>query len=210
MLLALLTILCGVLVIYWLVAPRVVPWADQLTRLNAGAGDKAEWLAPPQVIEEVIWNFRESQEWLETCAANWGRFAEGYERYLNGPYLKAQRRGLASLVAQKPRVALAQSVAHQYSVRHFTSDGLHCVLLDQQTMRTLTTASYWSGRVLHQQRLEDRACVYQLAYDVTEQRWKIEKFIQELPLGTPLEIKPTKRTRVTVATELPPRAGRDN
>lgn len=210
MLFALLAVLCGLLILFWLASPKVVPWADQLTRLNAGAGDKAEWMAPPQVIEDVVWNFREAQEWLETCAANWGRFAEGYERYLAGSYLKLQRRVLASLVNQKPRIALVQSAAHQYSVRHFTSDGLHCLLIDQQTARVLTTSSYWSGQMLHQQRLEDRAYVYQLVYELTEKRWKIERFIQELPLGTPLEIAPKKRSRVKVATELPTRVQRDN
>jgi hypothetical protein len=210
MLFALLTILCAILFVVWLIAPKVVPWANQLTRLNAGAGDKAEWMAPPHVVEEVIWNFRESQEWLETCAANWGRFAGGYERYLSGPYLKQQRRALASLVNQKPRIALEQSANHLYSVRHFTSDGLHCLLIDQQTARVLTTLSYWSGRVLHQQHLDDRAYVYQLGYEMNEKRWKIEKFIQELPLGTPLDVALAKRTRVQVASELPSPVRRDN
>lgn len=210
MLWAILAILCVVLAVIWLIAPKVVPWADQMTRLNAGAGTKAEWMAPPQVLEEVIWSYREGQEWVGTCAANWGRFAEGLERYTVGPYFKQQRRVLASLVDQKPRLAAELTAAHAYQVRYFSSDGLHCLLIDSQTARVVTTASYWTGLPLHAQRLEDAALVYRMAYDLAEKRWKIEKLIQQLPLGTPLESHPATPARVRVAASLPVTAGRDS
>ncbi len=210
MLLAIVGILVVLLALCWLIAPRVVPWADQLTRLHPGAGRKAEWMAPPQVVEEVIWDYREALDWLATCAGNWGRFAQGLERYTAGSYFKSQRRALAALVDQKPRLGVELTAAHSYSVRYFSSDGLRCLLIDHQTDRTLTTTSYWTGRVLHQQRLEDGAYVFQMAYELAEKRWKIERLIQQLPQGTPLEANPAQKARVRVAVGLPAPADRDS
>ena len=48
MLLALIAVLCGLLILYWALSPRV---------------------APPQVVEQVMWDYRQAQEWLATCAA---------------------------------------------------------------------------------------------------------------------------------------------
>jgi hypothetical protein len=210
MLWAILAVLGVLLVLFWVVAPRVVPWADQLTRLNAGAGAKAEWMAPPQVVEEVIWNYREAQEWVTTCAEDWGRFAEGLERYATGAYFKQQARVLGSLVDSKPRLAAELTAAHAYSVRYFSSDGMQCLLIDSQTARTVRTASYWTGRLLHEQHLDDAALVYRMAYELGEKRWKIERLVQQLPLGTPLEAKPAQKARVRVAAGLPTTVGRDS
>lgn len=212
MLIALLAALCLVLLILWLAAPRTVAWVNDLTRLNPGAGEKAEWMAPPQVIETVIWDYGSAQEWLDTCADNWGRFAEGLERYTAGPYLNYQRRALASLIDRRPRLAVTLSAAHRYSVRHFTPDGLRCLLIDCQTQRTLATAQYWTGQLIHSQRLDDTALVFQMAYDSASARWKIEKLIQELPPDLP-EARGAatgKTARVRLSATLPAPAGRDS
>lgn len=210
MLLALLIALCALLVLFWLVAPRVVPWAEGLTRLNAGMGSSAEWMAPPVVVEQVVWDYRNGQDWLRTCAGHWGRFAQGVERYAAGAYLKRQRRLLATLVASHPRLALEQSAAHEISVRYFTADGLRCLLIDRQTSRTLTTASYWTGKVLHRQSIQDATLVYQMVYDVDDRRWKIERLIQELPSGAHGGTVAGRKARVSVVAELPAAVGRDS
>lgn len=211
MLVAILVALAVVLLILWVAAPRTVPWVDHLTRLNAGAGTQAEWMAPPQVVEDVIVDYRAALDWLETCAAHWGRFAEGLERYTTGSYFKYQRRTLATLVDARPRLAVTLSAHHAFAVRHFTPDGLRCLLVDRQTQRCLTTASYWSGRTLHTQALDDTALVFQMHYDIKDKRWKIERLIQELPLGS-FEIGEAatgKKARVKLTTSLPVGIGRD-
>lgn len=208
MIFILIAILCALLLAGWLLAPRLVPWEDQLVRLNAGAGERAEWMAPPQVIEEVTWSYREAQDWLTTCAADWGRFAQGVERYACGSYLGTQQRRLAGLVDQRPRLAATLAAAHSYSIQRFSGDGLRCLLVDRQTARLLTTADYWTGRVLHRQRLDDTALVFQMCYQVDEKRWKIERLIQELPAGTPP--RASRGGRVRMAAELPMAAGRDS
>ena len=208
MLLALLSVLCILLVLYGRLAPRGVPWASQLTRLNAGLG-AAEWLAPPQVIEQVICDYQTAQDWQVMCAPNWGRFVEGLDRYTTGAYLKYQQRALASLVGHEPRVAVEQAAAHQIEIRYFTADGLWCLLIDRQTARSLTTSNYWTGRVLHKQHLQDAALVYQMAYDLHDRRWKIGRLIQELPLGTYWGAAAGRSARVIVAADLPTVIGRD-
>jgi len=209
----LLLLFCGLLLLTWLLAPRVVPWADHLTRLHPGLRAKAEWMAPPSVVEQVVMDYQTAQEALMACAAgNWGKFAERLDAYTAGPYLSYQRKALASLVqARNPRLAAEFSAEHDLTVRHFTSDGLRCLLVDRQTKRTVTTSSYWSGRELHCQQLDDRAFVFQMAYDANDKRWKIEKLIQELPLGWGA---PTKggaiNGRVQESVRLPVAAGRDD
>lgn len=206
MLVAILVALAVVLLILWVAAPRTVPWVDHLTRLNAGTGAKAEWMAPPQVVEDVIADYRAALDWLETCADHWGRFAEGLERYTTGSYFTYQRRTLATLVDARPRLAVSLSAHHAFAVRHFTPDGLHCLLVDRQTRRSLTTAGYWDGKTLHTLVLDDTALVFQMHYDLKDKRWKIERLIQELPLGS---FEPGEKARVKLTSVLPLGIGRD-
>lgn len=200
--------MCALLLVGWLLAPRLVPWEGQLTRMNAGAGEKAEWMAPPQVVEDVTWSYREAQEWLADTSADWGRFAQGLERHACGPYLRAQGRALARLVNQRPRLAAVLSATHDYSVHRFSGDGLRCLLVDRQTSRLLSTRDYWTGREIHQQRLDDADLVFQMCYTVDDKRWKIERLVQQLPLGT--LPRAGRKSRVRVAAELPAVAGRDS
>ncbi len=208
MLVAFIAVLGGLFILFWIIAPRVAPWTDELTRLNPGAGAKAEWMASPEIVEQVAWDYHAAQEWLATCVTNWGRFAAGLERYTAGAYLKHQRRVLAFLMERQPRLALKQFSAHEVSVRRFSADGLRCLLIDHQASRILTTVSYWTGRTLHRQRLEDAALVYQMLYDIDDKRWKIERLIQELPLGA--HSTASKESRVIVAANLPTAFGRDS
>lgn len=201
-------ILFILLAIFRLVLPRTVPWVDHLVRLNAGAGAKAEWMAPPQVVEQVAWDYRAAQEWVAMCAANWGKFASRIDNYTTGVYLQQQRRILAALVqSRKPRLTTEFSAVHTLSVRYFSSDGLRCLLIDRQTSRAVTTLDYWSGRSLCRQQLDDRAFVYQLQFDAQGNRWKIAQLVQELPLGWE---NGKTRGRVRVSAELPVAAGRDS
>jgi hypothetical protein len=196
------------LAIFRLLLPRAVPWVDHLVRLNAGAGPKAEWMAPPQVVEQVTWDYRAAQGWVAMCAANWGRFASRLDNYTTGAYLQQQRRVVAALMqSRQPRLTTEFSAVHTLSVRYFSSDGLRCLLIDRQTSRAVTTLDYWSGRPLCRQQLDDRAFVYQIQYDTQDNRWKIAQLVQELPLGW--ENGKTKG-RVKVSAELPVAAGRDS
>lgn len=205
MLLPFLLIIVILLIALWAFAPHTVPWAEHLTRLNAGSGVKAEWMAPPTVVEQVIWNYRESQGWLATCALNWSRFAERIEDYATGAYLQYQRSALNSLIhSSEPRITSVINAKHEIAVRYFSSDGLRCMLIDRQTSRLVTTMHYWSKQLMGRQHLNDATLIYQMFYDTADKRWKIEKLLQEFPAATGGTI------RITVTAEALTAAGRDS
>ncbi len=66
----------------------------------------------------------------------------------------------------------------------------------------LTTSRYWSGDLIHCQRLPAAAVVWQMGYDRLDRRWKMERLVQALPAGN-------GGVRVTLAVELPASVGRD-
>jgi hypothetical protein len=87
-------------------------------------------------------------------------------------------------------------------VRHFTTDGLRCLLIDRQTQRLASTRHYWAGRPAGTQRLRDTTIVMQMVYDLQRRRWLIERQVQALPT-------PAGSVRVTLTADLPAPAGRD-
>src|SRR5687768_9111919 len=140
MLLALLIAFVVLLLVAWAVAPRGVPWANALERLNPGAGKRAEWIAPPAVVRAVKRDFLATQRWLEECAADWGLLARELEQHAAGPYLRRQRAALGLLAQTRgPRLAAVLAADHQLQVRQFSSDGLRCLLIDRQTQRLVST-----------------------------------------------------------------------
>lgn len=194
----------GLLLIFWLAAPRRVPWADDLTRLRAGVAGQAEWVAPLAVRRQVQRDYLATQHWLNDTALQWGLQARELPHYTSGPYLQWQQRALAQLMRQPgPRFAATLAADHHLVVRHFASDGAQCLLIDQQTQRHLTTRAYWSGQVAHHQALEPTTLVWQMAYDMREKRWKIQRLVQRWPPPVPRTLP------VKWATRLPTHMGRD-
>ena len=91
----------------------------------------------------------------------------------------------------------------EYSfARHFSADGLRCLLIDRQTERVASTRHYWTSQPIGQQRLQDVTLVVQMVYDLHYRRWLIERLVQTLPT-------PASSIRVTLSAELPAPAGRD-
>jgi|SRR5579859_1942160 len=203
---ALLIVFGALLLAFWLLAPRAVPWANELVRLNPGAGDRAEWMAPAEVVRVVKRDYLATQSWLAECAHNWGMLATELDQHAAGAYLQRQRSALAQLVQSPgPRFASTITASHLLGVRHFSADGLRCLLIDRQTERFVTTTGYWSGRLVLRQRLADSDLVYRMSYDPTAHRWKIERLVQRLP-----SVPGGTAVPVAVAAVLPAVAGRDN
>lgn len=200
---ALIVAICILLLLAWALAPRDVPWAHDLERVNPGAGDQAEWMAGPGVVRAVKRDYLTAQARLAEAACDWGALATELDRHAAGAYRKRQQSALAWLAqARGPRVGSALSAQHTLAVRHFSADGLRCVLIDRQAKRAITTLHYWSGAPIHRQRLPAAALVWQMVYDRADRRWKIEQLIQTLPA-------PSGGVRVMLAGELPSAAGRD-
>jgi len=204
----LIIVIGSLLIIAWFYAPRTVAWADEMTRLKPGTGAEAEWIAPPAVLHAVRQDFLATQTWATNRTLNWGHFAHELPDYLSGHYLSRQTRALQMLTttSRAPRLALEERVTHTLTPRYFSSDGLRCLLIDWQTERLLITRQYWSQRVVQQQRLDDTAYVFQMVYDREQHRWKIERLVQELPLGW----GQPRTSKVALTTKLPARIGRDS
>jgi hypothetical protein len=201
----LLIVIGALLLAFWLWAPRAVPWSNELVRLNPGAGDRAEWMAPPEVVRAVKRDYLATQAWLAECANNWGLLAAELDQHAAGAYHQRQRAALALLVQSRgPRLAATITASHLLGVRHFSSDGLHCLLIDRQTERVVITSGYWTGRVIQRQRLPDSDLVYRMLYDPRTRGWKIERLVQRLPEA------PGGAVPVAVTAALPAAAGRDN
>ena len=191
------------LLLAWVMAPRGVPWANELVRLNPGAGKRAEWMAPTHVQRAVKRDYLATQAWLAECAADWGLLARELERHAAGAYLKRQRAALGLLAQTRgPRLAVVLHAEHQLQVRHFTADGLGCLLIDRQTERNGSTRHYWTGQPAGAQRLPDATVVLQMVYDRQRRRWLIERLIQTLPT-------PAGGIPITLTADLPVPAGRD-
>jgi len=202
----LLIVIGALLLTFWLLAPRGVPWANDLIRLNPGAGERAEWMAPPDVVRAVKRDYLATQTWLTEGANHWGLVASELAAHAAGDYLRRQQAALAQLVQSRgPRLAATLTAQHQLGVRHFSTDGLRCLVVDRQTVRVMITTGYWSGRDLQRQRLDDCDLVFRMRYSVAARRWQIERLVQRLPSAPG-----AGRVRVAVMAELHATAGRDN
>ncbi len=193
------------LILAWALAPRGIPWASALVRVNPGSGKRAEWMAPPAVVRAVKRDFLAAHDWLAEGSDDWGMLAGELERYMAGDYLRRQRAALGLLVQSRgPRLADAITAGHALTVRRFSADGLRCLVIDRQTDITVTTTHYWTGRAIHRQRVPDRTCVWQMIYDARDRRWKIERLVQTLPVPA------LSRVPISLREELPAHAGRDH
>ncbi|HEX2909116.1 MAG TPA: hypothetical protein VHO69_19740 [Phototrophicaceae bacterium] len=205
------------LVLAWLVVIVVMvlnnsdqtPWIGKLRRIHAGVAQKAEWMAPDEVVAQVRADYLEAVQWLQDSAQ-----ADATSQllqatvYLDGLYLARYRTLVNENDLQgEPRFIGVMRADHQVQVRHFSEDGRRCLVLDQQTQRRMATYDRRQQTRLHTQDLGDETVVYQMVYDSRAQRWKIEVFIQELPAGWG---SASGSQRVRLAFRLPAATGRDS
>lgn len=182
MFIALVLILVGIFVILISVGREPIPWTSRLRRVQAGVARKAEWVAPEAVIEQVRRDYLEAVEWLGSAATDKALHAAPY--YLMGRFL-ARFQTITNYTSNEKRIHFdgILTTQHHVQVRQFSEDGSRCIVIDCQTERRMES-SYanqpaWSLR----QDMGDGAVVFQMCYDVTVKRWKVEAFIQELPPG---------------------------
>ena len=95
---------------------------------------------------------------------------------------------------------------HHLQVRHFSADGCRCIVVDCQTERRLESRQLIDRGWTLAQDLGDGALVFQMCYDTSARRWKIEQFIQELPAGW---LNRADVGRVRLLSQLPTTIGRD-
>jgi hypothetical protein len=185
-----------------------VAWADKMRRLQPGTQRTGEWMAPGYVVQQVRNDYLMGIRWLrESALGSWAAQWEEAPMFFTGTQLQRHQKILSRYKIGPPRYIDMLDARHFVDVRHFSDDGEHCLVIDRQTERRITTFDYWTREPRLTQALDDSALVYQMRYDKQSRRWKIETFIQELPFGWSAE---GDLRRVKVHTTLPPTSGRDH
>jgi hypothetical protein len=185
-----------------------VPWAHKLRRINAGVAHRAEWMAPEKIVEAVRSDYLAAMRWLpESMLYDWSQQWSAAPEYLSGLYLKRHQEILQRYHAgQLLQYVGVMRCVHQVEVRQFSDDGERCLLIDQQTSRRMATYDYWTQQRLNTQDIGDCVIVYEMAYDKQANRWKIDRFVQELPTGW----RRASSRRLRLLSVLPPSVGRDH
>jgi hypothetical protein len=181
----------------------VVPWMDVMTRRNPGVRDRAEWIAPTDVIEAVTEDYLAFYTYAaERLRQGWVAYGRDLNEHLTGDLLTQQRESIAlRLQSDRGRVVDVLRADHDVQVRNFSTDGMGCIVIDHQSDQRLATYDYWAGHRLHTQDMGMSIYVYEMAFDQRAEKWKIARFIQCLPPGT--------RRPGTLVLNLPQPAGRD-
>jgi len=208
---ALVILIVGVIVGSVIARRRRAAWPGALQRRHPGVAQRAEWMAPDEIVRNVEADYLAAQRWMgEASLAGYARFLNEAPAYLVGSYLKRQQK-IVSLLMQgsKPRVRFVGvlQARHELHVRHFSDDGLSCYLLDCQTARKMITYEYWHARRINSQNLLSGTYVFRMEYDRTARRWKIEDLVQQLPLGW--DVRAVSNAPIRLDESLPSVQGRD-
>jgi hypothetical protein len=186
-----------------------VPWVSKMRRIHAGVARKAEWMAPDEVVNQVRADYLAATHWLQdTMLTAWAQQWSSASSYLSGVALKRFQAILTHhRTVGAPRCIGVLRADHEVAVRLFSEDGERCLVVDQQAQRRMATYDSRDHTRLFTQDLGDGAVVYQMVYDTIDRRWKIDEFVQELPLGWGKH-KSTRKIRELSA--MPTEIGRDN
>ena len=160
-------------------------WPDSLQRLHAGVTQKAEWMASDETVNAVERDYLAAQYWMaESLLAGYVYFLREAPLYLSGKLLKDQQKHVQQHLQRRgPRLVGILRAHHEIRVRHFSDDGLTCYVVDQQKEQRMATYDYWQHQRIHTQDLTEGAYVYRMVFDRAAHRWKIDEFIQQMPLG---------------------------
>jgi hypothetical protein len=202
-------VIVAIVVVVIVNSPGQVPWGKKMRRVRAGVARRAEWMAPDDVVMQVRADYLAATQWLhDHMLSPWAHQWASAPMHLSGAFLKRYQTILMYHRSKgQPRFIGVLRADHDVTVRQFSPDGERCLVVDSQSQRRM--ASYDSrthARVVTQD-MGDGALVYQMVYDVKDRRWKIDEFVQELPVGWG---KHGKLRRIREFTAMPLTVGRDN
>ena len=160
-----------------------LPWRGRMRQLRVA--EKTEWMAPDDVVEQVREHYLDAVNWLtETALGAWAQQWAQAPARLSGSFLK-RHRNLILTSRQQTRVQPVGVLRadHVVEVRQFSEAGSFCLVIDTQTQRRMATYNRKTRERLHTQDMGDGVVVYAMRYDPAAERWKIDNFVQELPIG---------------------------
>ncbi len=186
-----------------------VPWLGKMRRVKAGVAQKQEWMAPDDVVDKVRSDYLTATRWLgDNVLSSWQQQWMLAPYYMSGLYLKRFQTLVTQYRAGRmPRAVGVLRADHSVSVRSFSEDGERCLVVDRQTLRRMATYSSKTRERVMTQDLGDGAVVFQMRFDANDSRWKLDEFVQELPLGWDMS---TGRARIRELAALRTPVGRDN
>jgi hypothetical protein len=193
-----------------LIGHKRTAWSDKLQRTHQDT-PQAEWNAPDYVHQQVRNDYLMATRWMRDCAfSSWTEQWAGAPYYFAGLHLQRHQKILTKQRSgQESRFRDVMDAEHFVEVRHFSSDGERCLVIDHQTERSMATYHHATLQPCMRQALDDAAVIYQMVYDRSASRWKIDQFVQELPSALRTG-RMTNYKRVKVLAELPPTTGRDH
>ncbi len=188
---------------------KQVAWIDRLRRVNAGVRSKGEWMAPEDITQTVEEHYLTSMDWLHNSMLDdWSSQWDKAPYFLAGQFLRRHQEILKRYrMGTSPRYAGIMRCTHRVEVRHFSDDGERCLVVDYQSTRRIATYDIERGNRVMTQDLGDGAVVHQMVYDKQSKRWKIDAFIQELPVGWQAN---NREQKIKLLSALPPANGRDH
>lgn len=166
---------------------RRVEWANKLRRRSHEPDIEPEWIAPDQIIQRICDDYLVASEWLNGSALEpWSKQWALASVFLAGIQLQRHQKILTRLrTGRISRFVGIMACTHELDVRYFSEDGERCLVIDRQYHRRITTYDVQKYVALQTQDMQSGMVVYQMVYDSAAQRWKIEAYIQELPLNVP-------------------------
>jgi len=187
---------------------KQVPWSKHLKRVHAGTAAHGEWLAPEAVLEQVKVHYRETIHWLQDIASDPGNTIENAADYLSGDMLRRFERQIQYRQTTPLFFVGVLRADHEIDVRYFSSDGQSCLVVDHQTEQRIATYDAETHHRILTQDMGESTLVYRMIYDLDDERWKLDEFVQTLPFGWHLNRK--NRHIQVLSTLSSPNAGRDN
>ncbi|MDX2160142.1 MAG: hypothetical protein SF162_02345 [bacterium] len=153
-----------------------LPWMDRMRRVES------EWLAPDDVVSQVCAHYVETTEWMNNAMlSRSARLWALSPHYLSGIYLQ-RCHDLLLEHKRSPRAIGILRSDHRVEARFFAPNGGYCHLIDYQTGRRMATYDPTTMERITTQDMGASAIVYFMRYDLRDHRWKINAFVQELPI----------------------------
>jgi hypothetical protein len=169
-----------------------------------------EWMAPAEVVDQVKAHYRETVQWLEAAPVYIGfsRWRDQAPRFLSGACLVHFTASLQTARESTPGLFDVLRAEHHLSVRYFSHHGVMCLLTDEQRDRRIATYSIATGDRLSTQDMGSSRVVFAMRYvSQGDARWKVDTYLQEMPLPAPLRLH---GARVIERAVLPRPTGRDS
>lgn len=156
-----------------------------MKRVAVSHGQAHEWIAPENIRQAVRRDYLLAMDWLPLSQTlSWTQQWNEAPRHFSGLYLRRHQEILKQYrVGRMPPYLGVLQCRHSPTVRHFSDDGLRCLVVDRQHERIIQTYNINTHRQVSTQVLEDASFVFEMAYDRHMRHWKVDRLIQQLPVG---------------------------